>query len=226
MEDLQNIWDLPDPPADTYDSDSDTPASPEQKAYSLAVAKLVWYLNSFLPNTVGLHFWGPNIRPFKLMTDKEVVDSDPSGKKKVLVTVTSEAFALLLWANSRDKWLADFKLKKKDRKAKIPKYDKNNRATWKHQNKWSNSRTGQIQGGGWSKDALVFFNATIKDINKWRAEQEQEGFTCYKLGRELIKIAEGINLEGSDANKGKKRKSPSPDTPETEPTITITFLDE
>ena len=31
---------------------------------------LTWYLDSFLPNAVGLEFWGPNVRPFKLMTDK------------------------------------------------------------------------------------------------------------------------------------------------------------
>ena len=160
------------------------------------------------------------------MTDKEEVEGDPSGKKKVLVTVTSEAFALLLWANSRDKWLADFTLRASNKRAKIPKYNKDDQTTWKHQNKWSNSRTGQIQGGGWAKDALVFFNTAIKDISKWRKEQEVTGYQSYMYGRELIKTAEGLVLEASDSNGGKKRKNSPANTPETAVEIPITFLDE
>ena len=50
------------------------------------------------------------------------VPGDPSGKKKVLVTITSEAFALVIFANCRDKWVADFKLKAGNKRAKIPKF--------------------------------------------------------------------------------------------------------
>lgn len=160
------------------------------------------------------------------MTDLEEVEGDPSGKKKVLVTVTSEAFALLLWANSRDKWLADFKLKAGNKKAKIPKYNKDDQDTWKHQNKWSNSRTGQIQGGGWAKEALVFFNTTIQNISKWRKDQQKDGYQAYKYGRELIKAAEGVVLEASASKGSKKRKKSPSDTPETATEIPITFLDE
>ena len=160
------------------------------------------------------------------MTDTEEVEGDPSGKKKVLVTVTSEAFALVLWANSRDKWLADFKLRVNNKRAKIPKYNKEDPVTWKHQNKWSNSRSGQIQGGGWSRDALVFFNQTITSINEWRAEQQQTGYEAHKYGRELIKVAEGIVLEESDSKGSKKRKNSPANTPETDEDVPIVFLDE
>lgn len=238
MTDLEKIWDLPEPPQAPEDMPADiqedTPLTENQKAYLTeyanyehALTKLTWYLNSYLPNTVGLQFWGPNIRPFCLMTDTKVVEGDPSGKKKVLVTKTSEAFAHLLWANSRDKWLADFILKAANKKAKIPKYNKDNPSTHKHQNKWSNSRTGQIQGGGWNKEALIFFNESIDKISEWREAQEQLGYPCYRMGRELIKAAEGVALEASDRNGSKKRKNPSGDTPETESDdIPITFLDE
>ena len=104
------------------------------------------------------------------MTDKAEVPGDTSGKKKVLVTITSEAFGLVIFANCRDKWIADFQFKASNKKAKIPKYNKEDPATHKYQNKWSSSRTGQVQGGGWDNEALqycwkkIFYSTRDKDM--------------------------------------------------------------
>ena len=62
------------------------------------------------------------------LTDKKEVPGDPSGKQRVLVAVTSEAFGALVCANCCDKWLADFKLRKTNKKAKIPKCDKDDKS--------------------------------------------------------------------------------------------------
>lgn len=219
MEDIKGIWDLGEAP--TEDSADEVKAE-----YASRVDKLTWYLNVYLPNTVGLAFWGPNLRPFHLMTDKVDIDGDVSGKKKVLVAVTSEAFAHVLWANSRDKWLADFKLKKTNKKAKIPKYDKDKPETHKHQNKWSSSRTGQVQGGGWHKDAITFFNETIKELQLFRKEQEKHDYPAFKFGKQLILAAMGLEMTGDGSNSSKKRKNAPDVTPEKDDGVDIIFLDE
>ena len=151
-EEIEDIWNLPE---------VNEASSEEEKAeYEKKVSLLTWYLDVFMPKAVGLEFWGELIRPYRLMTDTEVVEGDPSGKKKVLVTVTSEAFGLLVYHNCRDKWVADYKYKKEHgKKAQVPKYNKDDVSTHKHVNKWSNSNSGSVVGGGWHPAALKKFNA-------------------------------------------------------------------
>lgn len=220
MKEIENVWKLPEAPS------QDSPQEVKDK-YSHAVTVLTWYLDKFLPMAAGQEYWGPHIRPFHLMTDKVDVEGDVSGKKKVLVTVTSEAFGILVYANCRDKWIADFTLKDGDRKAKIPKYDKDNKETHKHQNKWSSSRTGQIQGGGWSKEALKYFNTLIEKIKNFRIEEEEGGNLGFEYGKQLIRVANSVETGNeSDSSSGKKRKR-SGGKPEDEiETVDISFLDE
>ena len=115
------------------------------------------------------------------MTDKTNVD----GKQKVLVTVTSEAFGLLMFANCRDKWLNVFQYKKtaKRKGTKVPQYKKDDPTTHKYKGKWSSSCTGSAVGGGWSSEALVYFEAAKKNISEWRKEEEARGNTTYLLAQ-------------------------------------------
>ena len=201
----------PDPVADQTNEAAKAKFAKQKAEYDHAESILLWYLDSYLPMAAGFDFWGPTIRPFHLMTDKKEVPGDPSGKERVLVTVTSEAFGVLLYANCRDKWLADFDLRKTsgNKKIKIPKYDKDDPATHKHQNKWSNSRTGSVQGGGWAIEAISYFNKCISGIKTFREYEEKENQNAlYELGRLLIKQANDIKIEetASETSSGDKRK--------------------
>ena len=99
---IQEVWALPDPPTPVSDETNEAAKAKyaeAQAAYNKAECILQWYLDSYLPMAAGFDFWGPTIRPFHLMTDKKKVNGDPSGKERVLVMVTSEAFGLLVYAN-------------------------------------------------------------------------------------------------------------------------------
>lgn len=235
VEEIENVWNLPEPtkaPEGGEESKEDKKArlnSPEQKKYDRAVKILVWWMDSFMPYAVGLECWGPNIRPFHKMTDKQFIEGDVSGKEKVLVTTTSEAFAYLLYANCRDKWMADYaylKTHKKNKKATVPRYKKNDPETHKHQNKWSNANSGNVPGGGWHLDALKYFNKQMKAVKEYREKEEKAGFPNYNLVQDLIKINNDINMEedGDSATKKRKREESQPD--KSVEVIDLMFIDE
>ena len=190
---------------------------------------LTWYLDSFLPMAVGLEFWGPNIRIFRLLNDKIIVDGDPSGKERVQVTVTSEAFGHLVYANCRDKWIHEFNYKKGKRKgAKVPKFDKDDKSTHVYQNKWSSSRTGQLVGGGWAPEALNYFNLAIERLKKVREEEEKGGNERFEIGRTLVRAINDTKLEhdSSGSEGSKKRKKAGKDTVNEVEVVDLLYLDE
>ena len=189
---------------------------------------LTWYLDSYLPFAVGLEFWGPNIRPFHLLSDKIMVDGDPSGKEKVLVTVTSKAFGQLVYANCRDKWMHEFNYKKGKRKgAKVPKFDKQDKSTHVYQNRWSSSQTGQLVGGGWAPEALNYFNLAIERLQKVREEEKKTGNQRFEIGRTLVQAINNTKLERDSSSEGsKKRKKAGKDTVNEVEVVDLLFLDE
>ena len=199
-----------------------------KKAFDAHMELLTWYMDSFLPMAVGLEFWGPTICPFHLMTDKALVEGDPSGKEKVLVTVTSEAFGQLVYANCRDKWTHEFNYKKGKRKGtKCPKFDKDDKTTHVYQNKWSSSQTGQLIGGGWAADALNYFIEALAKLQKIRQEEEESGYQRFQIARTLIQAVNETKLDDDGNSDGfKKRKSPGKDTGnEDVQVVDLLFLD-
>ncbi len=188
LQEMQGIWDVGAEP------DQNSASADDMKAYQFKINRLVWYLDHWLPFVVGSTFWGPLVRPFHLMTDLTKIEGDVSGKEKVRVTVTSEAFALLLFANCREKWLACWKYFAANPGAKkTPKWNKDDESTHKYHNLWSNSRTGQVEGGGWSVDALEYLNDAIGMISNFRAEDKANGYAKMKFGRDLLKGVHEVN---------------------------------
>lgn len=214
LAEIEAVWDLPPAPEipedETDEAKQERENSQEQKKYDRAVKILVWWMDSFMPYAVGLEFWGPNIRPFHLMTDKQFIDGDVSGKEKVLVTITSEAYAYQTYANCRDKWIADYAyLKEHGKKAKIPTYSKKDPSTFKHKNRWSNSQTGSVVGGGWDQEGLKYLQKKVKDVTAFRAQEEKEGFKQYKLAKELLQVANDVKMgdvQPPESAGGKKQK--------------------
>ena len=74
---------------------------------------LLWYQDRYLPVIHGLEYWGPKYRHYRLPTDKEPMSQDK--KERILCTVSSEAFGLMIYENCREKWQNIMKLKKKNR---------------------------------------------------------------------------------------------------------------
>jgi hypothetical protein len=78
----------------------------ELKKDEMAIQKelFLWYYDAWLPAILPREFWREDIRFYRLLTDA----CEIAGKQKVLVTVASEAFGLLMWENCRNKWVNYF----------------------------------------------------------------------------------------------------------------------
>ena len=124
-----------------------------------------WHVCDWLPMAVGIDFWGPSIKSKHLMVDKFKVPMDNSGKSKVYVTVTSEAFSQLMFKNCREKWLAIWNWRKTHgAKKKVPAYSKDDPSTHVYEGLWSNTKgsEGRVEGTTWHQDGLEYLNALIE----------------------------------------------------------------
>ena len=116
----------------------DTPSDEEKAELERKRVILLFYVDEYLPGAVCLEHWGPERRYHHLPTDMAEVDMDPSGKKKVMVTVTSEAFGLLIFDNCREAWIAGFQFKDQHGwKTAVPGYSKKDESTEKYKAKYA-----------------------------------------------------------------------------------------
>ena len=184
------MWNIPES-APTTDS------SPTEKAfYDKKVLILTWYLDIWLPFVVGVDWFGPMIRPYKLMTDMVEI----LGKQKVLVTVTSEAFGLLQYENSREVWINNFKYKLLHGEKKTPpQYNAKKAEMSIYKAKWSNANSGQCSG--WDRAAFGVFEERKNQIKAFRAEEAKNDYKKMKYGQGLIKIANKIEVDAADPAK-------------------------
>ena len=80
----------------------------------------LWYFDDYMTMIAGSQYWGNDTKTRFLPTDM----MDIEGEQKVIVTITSEAFGILLYENCRDKWIEKFKWKdenpRSNKKSKPP----------------------------------------------------------------------------------------------------------
>ena len=191
-----DVWNVPEAPPDT--------ASKEIKDYyHRKVLILTWYGDVFIPMTCGVDWFGPNIRPYQLMTDTVSIN----GEDKVLVTVTSEAYGLLQFENSREVWINNFKYKKQfGQKKTPPQYNSKKKETHIYKSKWSNANTGQCSA--WDRNAYAVFEQRKKDIKAFRAQDTENGKPKMKYLQALIKIANNLGMDetGEDERPNKRAR--------------------
>ncbi len=86
--------------------DLEKPENATQKAIQL------WYTDRWLPIVIGAEYWDESNRHYKLPTDDCTIRKrDGTEETKVLCTIGSEGFGLLIYDNCRDKWTNIMKLK-------------------------------------------------------------------------------------------------------------------
>ena len=247
LEDLLNVYDIPEltnepvKPAEPGEQDdgSDeelTHYNEERTAYKASMREykalkqkikcnetmLTWYLDEWLPAVAGLDWWKPSIRCYCLPTDKWKVNT----KTKVCVTKTTEAFGLLQFENSRERWLETFKWKKANPQMKrAPQYSTKKPETHKFKSKWSDDSFGQ--GSGWNKEAYKVFMKRIEHVGKFRAEEVRLGSPKMRFGRSLVKKKHGIDESETSAPTGKRRVLEGGEAGADKPVgFTITFEDD
>ena len=221
IEELENVWDIPEEPLDPNEENEgflpeDVRFTPEYAAeYNRKVYLLTWYLDVWLPMVNGVQWWGPMIRPYKLMTDL----TDVRGEQKVIVTITSEAFGLLIYENCHEKWIEIFKWHNEQPKARRkkapPQYNSKKPETHKFKAKWSDHNVGQSTG--WSSEAYTKLQQQIERIQAFRKQEAEENENnMLKYGQELIRELHGINEDQTEPEPARKKRKVSDDSQQKE----------
>lgn len=207
---MLNVWDVAsqEPPGDD--------ASDEVKAkYQQDVELLSWYVETWLPKVVDFASYPDNVRPHYRLSSLTNV----AGEQKVRVTITREAYGLLQFENSRERWLACYKFeqtapKVKGKKQQAPQYNSQKPETNRFKSKWSDYKAGQCSA--WDPVAYQTFEQRKQHIKNHRAADEANGFKAEKFAMKLSKIAQGIKDEEAPPARsaGGKRSRASDDDDE------------
>lgn len=170
---------------------------------------LVWWVDCFLAKVVGTEFWGTEVRHNQLISDK---GADILGKRSVNIPVVTEAFAMLMYANCRHKWINIWKLKEeKGKNAQVPRSRKeySEEELAKYQGKYTDPNAGQNPNGGWNADGLQLFANLITKLTEHRKEDHKKNSLHQKTALQLIREAHSLgskDAETSEEGTGKKRR--------------------
>ena len=153
------------------------------KAYLRKLDVLLWFVDCYLPMTVGTDNWGLNVRPYHLPTDSI---QDENGKSRVHVPTAGQAFALVQFENSRQRWIEIFKWRDANPgKKNPPQYSKKKPDTHHFKALWSDYSHGQ--GSGWDPLAYASYNARVREIKAFREEEAAKGSPRMKFAKQLIR---------------------------------------
>ncbi len=183
-----------------------TPQNLEKTENAEAKTFLLWYYERYLPVVAGKPYWSEDIKYYQLLTDTQ----DINGKQKVHVTVTSEAFGLLVWENCYVKWLKIFQLKAEDEDADIPRGKEE--GAQEFAGKWSDANCGQQKFGGWHEDAYAYFEEVTTFVEDWRKQDGENGKVLQKYFLECLRTKKGITATEPGGKKKRKAKKKHADT--------------
>ena len=127
---------------------------------------------------------------------------------KVCVTVTSEAFGLLVLENCRGKWVNIFELKERDGPSAVVPTKGDEALPFKA--KWTDSKCGRVKFGGWDAAAYDYFEATKTRIKHFRTTDSANAFDTQNYALALIREKHGIDAEAPGRKRKRSKKSTTP----------------
>jgi hypothetical protein len=172
--------------------------------YKREYALFEWYNDVWLGHAGGHDDFGPSTRYYKMSIDQIQLKDYEKERFFTAVTVASEAFALLIYENCQKKWAAVYIYLRNNKKKKTaPKFKKDDKATHVyHTTKWSDSKTGQVKGGGWAPEAYDALNDYIKKMAKYRNKDGKNQWQLHKSALSIVRAKHKITEE----EQSKKRK--------------------
>lgn len=161
----------------------------------------------------GVEFYPKELVNYRLPIQplKMVPGFEKTNLKGCMLTVSCEAFGLVLVQNCWDKWTLIVPKKAADNKWPVPKWSKTDTDTHKyHKTLWSDGRNGQKKAQGWTPEGYQALNSAMEMLQKFRAQQKQQKWARYKDVFKLVRTANGIPAgEKEPPVKGRKRKRTS-----------------
>jgi hypothetical protein len=167
-----------------------------------------WYYDRYLPVVIGKAYWNLKIRSQHLLTDKTLI----LGKEKVYVTITGEAFGLLILENYNGRWQASFEWQKDDESKPIPN-SKDDPHIENFKAKWTDSKNGQVKYGGWNEAAFDRFQHYQEEILNERREDAKNDKAGQKAARELVRQKHNISTQETGKGKRRTKQAAAPKQP-------------
>jgi len=187
---------------------------------------LIFYWDRWLTPIADKLYWSEAQKYHKLpvSTFKQTwtgEDGEEVSADKVLVTITSEAFGHLIYANIRDRAIATFEYKEKeDRNAAIPaKGD----AAKPFKAKYTDSKCGQVKFGGWSEEGYALFETYKQQIKDFRTKDKANNWATMRKVLQIVRKKKKITGDGTKKRKRKSRSNGDAPTPKK---VAITIMDE
>ncbi len=112
----------------------------------------LWFIGEFVACVSGTKVWGR--KKYYYRVSEAVIDK---GSQELVVTVSDEAFAILLYENYIDKWIARYHMERRGEKP-----------GGKSKGKYTSSVTDHCLYGGWSAEGVTRFNALCAIVDKDR----------------------------------------------------------
>ena len=187
VEDLKTVYELP----------ADTDAKYDEKKRIL-----LWYFDYYLPAAAGKEAYGPLTRYYKRSTKGCKVE----GRAMAVIPQEVEAFGLLVFENCWPKWQHICPKEAEDPSFSVTQLNRNNKANEKYfETKWTDGKTGQVQGGGWSQEGYNAYNDLIKHVSKIREDDKKNRWAVHELALELMRTEHGITEANPAPTKKRKR---------------------
>jgi len=162
--------------------------------------KFKWWWTKVLPKVVGAKQWNKEIFYYHTILKAKMDMTDPDSSW--LFTVSHEAMICLVWENNWEKWQEQYKwsLLPENKGKELPNLA----------GKWSSSKSGQAEWGGWNMEGLEKFNEYKTQIRAGRKGRLEE---IHALEEEtLAELRKEVGIDQDDhetqlrMNRAKKRK--------------------
>lgn len=140
----------------------------EKRAGLLGVEQIMdMYTEKLIPAVAGPTLFHPKIRHFEEMTTSKMPPI--AGLSQLRIPATTEAMAIMAYANNRTKWQSMIDWKRDHPGTKLPKYStKNPTVNREFKELYSNCGGKQHPWGGWSTEGRKIFNKLQKKIYESR----------------------------------------------------------
>lgn len=155
---------------DIKDSDSEVEIARKRKEREEMMKIMELYTEKLIPAVAGSKLFHPNIRHYEPMTT--AVLSTVAGVDQLRIPASTEAMAIMAYANNKVKWESMHAWKKRyPGGVKVPRYNaKKPTINAEFKEEYSNSAVGQSAWGGWSREGRMLFNKLQKTITDSRKE--------------------------------------------------------
>jgi hypothetical protein len=141
----------------------------------------LWLIGDFIASVVGTKVWGR--KKYYHRVSEAVIDK---GGQDLVVTVSDEAFAILIYENYIDKWIAEFHMEQQGEKA-----------IGMIKGKYTSSVNDECLYGGWSTDGIARFNKLCAIVKNNRIIEGARKLRsrCSAAGIEEGKFGEDVDNE-------------------------------